>query len=161
MPTPAERRERIARIAALPDALAAAVASLSDAQLDARSGDDPWTVRQVTHHIADSHMNAFIRMKLMLTETHPTLRPYDQDAWVQLADTAAMPIDATLTLLRGLHARWVRLLESLADDDWARSAHHPESGTVTLDSMLETYAQHGDDHVAQIQRISKSSSEAA
>jgi hypothetical protein len=153
MATPAERKERIARIAALPDALAAFVAGLNDAQLDALGDDDPWTVRQVTHHVADSHMNAFIRMKLMLTEQHPTLRPYDQDAWALLPDTRTMPVDATLALLRGLHARWVRLLESLGDDDWSRGAYHPENGEVTLDGILATYAQHGEDHVAQIKRI--------
>jgi hypothetical protein len=153
MTTPSERRDRIARIAALPGALAAVVAELSDADLDARVAADPWTIRQVTHHIADSHMNAFIRMKLMLTEQHPTLKPYDQDAWAQLADTAAMPVDATLALLGGLHARWVRLLESLGEADWARGADHPENGEVTLEGMLVIYSDHGEEHVAQIGRI--------
>jgi hypothetical protein len=152
MTTSSERQERIARIAALPDALAAVVAGMSDAELDARVDADPWTIRQVTHHIADSHINAFIRMKLMLTEAHPTLKPYDQDAWAQLAD-AAMPVDATLALLRGLHARWVRLLESLGDAEWARGALHPENGEVTIDGMLVTYSDHGEEHVAQIGRI--------
>ena len=152
MTTSLERRERIARIAALPGALAAVVAGLSDADLDARVPADPWTIRQVTHHIADSHINAFIRMKLMLTEDHPTLKPYDQDAWARLAD-AAMPVDATLALLGGLHARWVRLLESLGDADWRRGALHPENGEVTLESMLVTYSDHGEEHVAQIGRI--------
>jgi len=153
MATSEERRDRIARIAALPDTLAAAVIGLNDAQLDARGGDDPWTVRQVTHHIADSHLNAFIRMKLMLTEPHPTLKPYDQDAWALLPDTLATPVDATLALLRGLHTRWVILFEALPDDAWARTAYHPENGIVTIDGMLESYAQHGEDHVAQIRRI--------
>jgi hypothetical protein len=152
MTTPEQRRGRIAMIAALPDALAALVARLDDSRLDAR-GDDPWTVRQITHHIADSHINAVIRMKLMLTEQHPTLRPYDQDAWVTLADTRAMPVAATLDLLRGLHTRWVTLLESLGDDDWSRGAYHPENGEVTLDDMLATYSQHGEDHIAQIRRL--------
>lgn len=153
MTTKEQRARDIARIAALPEALAAAVAGLSDAQLDQPADDDPWTVRQVVHHVADSHMNAFIRMKLMLTEQHPTLKPYDQDAWALLADTRSTPVDATLALLRGLHARWVGLLESLREADWARSAHHPENGTVTIDGMLRTYAQHGEDHVAQIRHI--------
>ena len=153
MPTPEQRRRLIASIAGLPDALAAAVATLDDSALDAHSADDAWTARQVTHHVADSHMNAFIRMKLMLTEAHPTLRPYDQDAWTELPDTAAMPVDASLALLRGLHARWVRLLESLDEQDWSRSGYHPENGEVTIDSMLETYAHHGEDHIAQIERI--------
>jgi hypothetical protein len=153
MATSEERRDRIARIAALPDTLAAAVMGLNDAQLDARGGDDPWTVRQVAHHIADSHLNAFIRMKLMLTEPHPTLKPYDQDAWALLPDTLATPVDATLALLRGLHTRWVVLFEALPDDAWARTAYHPENGIVTIDGMLKSYAQHGEDHVAQIWRI--------
>jgi hypothetical protein len=152
MSTPAERQERIARIAALPDALAAIVAALSDAELDARTDANPWTVRQVTHHIADSHLNAFIRLKLMLTEDHPTIKPYDQEAWAQLAD-AALPVGTTLALLRGLHARWVRLFESLGPDDWARTAYHPENGEVTVEWLLDTYARHGQDHLDQIQRI--------
>lgn len=153
MTTPNERQRLIASIAGLPDALATAIAGLSDAELDARADADPWTIRQVTHHVADSHMNAFIRMKLILTEPRPTLKPYDQDAWARLADTSAMPVEATLALLRGLHARWTRLLESLGEDEWERGGFHPENGDVTLASMLATYARHGDDHVEQIGRI--------
>ena len=153
MPTPQQRRQMIVRIAALPELLAAAVATLDDRALDAHGGGDPWTARQVTHHVADSHMNAFIRMKLILTEQHAALRPYDQDAWVTLPDTSSMPVEASLTLLRGLHARWVRLLEALGDDDWSKPGLHPENGEVTLDSMLDYYAQHGEDHIAQIRRI--------
>lgn len=152
MTTPEQRAERIAKIAALPDALAAVVAGLSDAELDAHSPADPWTIRQVTHHIADSHVNAFIRLKLMLTERHPTIKPYDQEAWARLAD-AALPVDATLILLRGLHARWVRLFESLGEGDWARTAYHPENGEITVDWLLDTYARHGEEHLEQIQRI--------
>ena len=153
MTTPDDRRGRIARIAALPQELAALVGNLSDEQLDARAPDDPWTARQVTHHVADSHINAFVRTKLILTEDHPTLKPYDQDAWAALADTQAMPVEVSLGLLRGLHARWVRIFESLGPSEWGRGALHPESGEVTIDSMLESYAQHGDDHLAQIRRI--------
>src|SRR3712207_5845487 len=119
MTTPDHRRERIAKIASLPDALAAVVGGLSEAELDARAPHDPWTVRQVTPHVADSHINAFIRMKLMLTGRHPTLKPYDPDAWAGLAD-AALPVDATLALLRGLHARWVALFEALDESGWAQ-----------------------------------------
>jgi hypothetical protein len=151
--TSAIRLARIARIAALPEELTTLVASLSDAQLDARAPDDPWTVRQVAHHIADSHANAFIRSKLILTEDRPTLKPYDQDTWVTLPDTRAMPVMASLALLRGLHARWVRIFESLDEADWGRAALHPELGEVTLDTILETYARHCDDHLAQIRRI--------
>ncbi|HWQ12738.1 MAG TPA: putative metal-dependent hydrolase [Roseiflexaceae bacterium] len=147
------RAARIARIAALPEELAALVGGLSDARLDTHAPDDPWTVRQVTHHMADSHANAFIRTKLILTEEHPTLKPYDQDAWAALPDTCAMPVGASLELLRGLHARWVRLFESLGPADWGRAALHPEIGEVTIDDILETYAHHCNDHLAQIRRI--------
>jgi hypothetical protein len=142
--TATDRAAQIARIAALPDELAAA--------LDARTPADPWTIRQIAHHVADSHMNALIRTKLILTEQHPTLRPYDQDAWATLAD-AAMPLDPTLGLLRGLHERWVRLFEMMKEEDWARGGFHPENGDVTLGDILESYAQHGTDHLAQIGRI--------
>jgi hypothetical protein len=152
MATSEQRRERIARIAALPEALAAVVNGLGDAELDARAAADPWTVRQVTHHIADSHVNAYIRMKLMLTEAHPTIKPYDQEAWAGLADSA-LPVDATLSLLRGLHARWIELFEALDESDWNRTAYHPENGDITLDWLLDTYARHGQEHLDQIQRI--------
>lgn len=147
------RRQRIDRIAALPEALAAAVAGLSEAQLDARSPEDIWNVRQVVHHLADSHMNAFIRTKLIVTEERPTLKPYDQDAWALLLDTQAMPCAASLDILRGLHLRWVKLFESLGEWDWSRVGLHPESGEVTIDSILRGYAQHGEDHLDQIVRI--------
>jgi hypothetical protein len=149
----AARHERIARIAALPESLAAAVSGLSEAQLDARSPEDIWNVRQVAHHLADSHMNAFIRTKLIVTEDRPTLKPYDQDAWALLPDTEAMPIEASLGILRGLHARWVKLFESLADGDWGRTGLHPENGEVTVDSILRGYADHGEEHLEQIARI--------
>lgn len=147
------RRARIARLASLPDELSALLGAVREAQLDAPIPDDPWTIRQVAHHIADSHMNAFIRTKLILTEQHPTLKPYDQDAWALLPDTAAMPVDASLAIVRGVHARWVRLFESLGDGDWGRGALHPEYGEVTLDGILETYARHSDEHLAQMRRI--------
>jgi hypothetical protein len=150
--TATDRAAQIARIAALPGELAAVLAGLDDAALDTRTAADPWTIRQVAHHIADSHMNALIRTKLILTEQHPTLRPYDQDAWATLPD-AAMPLDATLALLRGLHARWVALLGAIGEDDWARGGFHPENGDVTLGDILATYAAHGADHIAQIGRI--------
>lgn len=150
--TQTDRAAQIAAIAALPDELAATLAGLDEAALDARVAADPWTIRQITHHIADSHINALTRMKLVLTEDHPTVRPYDQDAWATLAD-AAMHVDATLLLLRGLHARWTTLLESLDDDAWERGGLHPENGEITLGSLLATYAQHGADHIAQIGRI--------
>ena len=155
MLTPAERPALIDTIRTFPSRLAQVVDTLSDAQLDRRTDIDSWTVQQLVHHLADSHMNAFIRMKLILTEQHPTLKPYNQDAWVVLADETATPISASLAILEGLHTRWATLLASLSEVDWSRSGLHPENGEVTLDSMLAVYAEHGDDHIAQIQRILK------
>lgn len=144
-----ERKERIARIRALPEAAASAIHRLSDQQLDTPYRDGGWTVRQVVHHLADSHLNAFVRMKLILTETHPTLKTYDQDEWAKLDDTA-LPVSHSLAILQGLHARWTRLLEQVPDSDWTRAAFHPENGEVTLEDILSTYARHGDNHVKQI-----------
>jgi hypothetical protein len=152
MTNDADRAALIARIAALPAELSAALAALTPEQFDARAAHDPWNIRQVVHHIADSHMNAFIRMKLMLTEDHPTLKPYNQDAWSLLAD-AELPIEVSLTLLQGLHARWAALFAGLKEADWARSGHHPEYGTVTVGGTLKSYVAHGDEHLEQIRRI--------
>lgn len=147
--TDAERRDLIGKIASLPDELEAAVAGLDDAQLDTPYRDGGWTIRQVVHHLADSHSNALIRMKLVLTEDHPTLKPYDQDRWALLAD-AALPLAPSLTLLRGLHERWHALLEKMPADAWSRAAHHPENGEMSLDDLLRVYAGHGRGHVGQI-----------
>ena len=153
MLTTTERPALIAAIRVLPDVLAGAVEDLTEAQLDQRSPADPWTIRQLVHHVADSHLNSFVRMKLLLTEDHPTIKPYDQDAWALLPDTVQAPIQASLALLRGLHARWTVLLDNMTGADWQRTAFHPEHGSISLDDMLVMYAAHGADHVAQIQRI--------
>lgn len=153
MATRVERQQCIAEIRYLPSLLAASVNDLIDAQLDQRSDVDPWTIRQIVHHLSDSHLNAFIRMKLMLTEDRPTLKPYNQDAWAALPDTTSAPIQAALAILEGLHVRWAVLLEHLGDDAWNRSGFHPENGVITLDDMLESYASHGAEHIAQIKRI--------
>lgn len=150
MLTQAQRKERIDRIGALPATLESAVAGMNEGQLDTPYRKGGWTVRQVVHHLADSHMNAFIRTKLILTEDHPTLKPYLQEKWAELPDTAHAPIGESLTILSGLHRRWLALLEQVRDDQWGRTAFHPESGEMTLESILETYARHGDNHVKQI-----------
>ncbi len=137
-------------IAALPDQIEAAVKGLSDAQLDTPYREGGWTVRQVVHHLADSHMNAFIRMKLLLTEDKPTLKPYNQDVWATQADVRAVPIASSLSILRGLHARWTLLLRQVPDAGWSRKGIHPERGEVTMQSMLQTYSGHGAKHVEQI-----------
>ena len=152
MLTPEQRGPLIAAIAALPAELAALTADLDAAALDQRTSADPWTIRQVVHHVADSHINSFVRTKLMLTEDVPALKPYDQDAWATLADTA-LPLAVSLAILDGLHQRWVRIFETLDADQWQRGAFHPERGTITLDDILTTYVEHGAEHLAQIRRI--------
>jgi hypothetical protein len=145
-----ERRRKIEQIRALPALLEQAVKGLSDVQLDTPYREGGWTARQVVHHVADSHMNAVIRMKLILTEDHPTVKPYDQDAWAGLPDSTGLPVDVSLQIIKGLHTRWMRLLESVGDGDWQKGGHHPESGTLTLDSILDIYSAHGERHVGQI-----------
>ena len=157
MPSRAEGREReewIGEIAALPKAMRAAVAKLSPEQLDTPYRPGGWTVRQVVHHVPDSHMNAFTRFKLALTEETPTIKPYDEAAWAELGDVAATPIESSLTLLDALHARWVHLLRSMRDDQWQRGFRHPEQGRVfSLDQALALYAWHSRHHVAHVTRL--------
>jgi hypothetical protein len=144
-----ERNNKISTIKRLPRDVEAAMSGLTDTQLDTPYREGGWTVRQVVHHLADSHANAFIRMKLILTEDHPTIKPYDQNRWALLIDST-LPIASSLAILRGLHERWGRLLESLPDSAWSRTGFHPENGDVTLESMLNTYAGHGTKHVGHI-----------
>jgi uncharacterized damage-inducible protein DinB len=150
MPPTPDRAARIQRIRQLPALAREAVRGLDAAQLDTPYGPGKWTVRQVVHHLADSHLNAFVRTKLILTEDHPTLKPYDQDAWAGTADGARSDVATSLALLHGLHARWADLLAGLPEEAWARGAHHPESGEVTLDAILRMYADHGEHHLGQI-----------
>jgi hypothetical protein len=145
-----ERRRKIGKIRDLPSLLEDAVKGLNDAQLDTPYRQGGWTVRQVVHHVADSHMNAVIRMKLILTEEKPALKPYDQDKWAVLSDTTNVPVGISLGILRGLHDRWFRLLENVKEADWGRAGYHPERGDVTLESVLNTYAEHGEKHVGHI-----------
>jgi len=144
------RAAHIAAIRALPDQARAAVAGLTPAQLDTPYREGGWTVRQVIHHLADAHMNALIRMKLVLTEEHPTLKPWDQDTWALLADSQDAPVEASLATLDGVHARMVCVLEAAPPEAWTRRAFHPENGEQTLDSLVQTYSGHGPHHVKQI-----------
>jgi uncharacterized damage-inducible protein DinB len=153
LPDADERTGLIARISALPGRARAAVAGLGDAELDMPYREGGWTPRQIVHHMADSHMNAFTRVKLGMTEEHPTIRPYDQAAWSELPDTLQVPVEASLGLLDGLHERWVRLLASMDDADHARPVMHPEVGDVTLGYFLRLYAWHGDHHTTQIEQL--------
>lgn len=148
--TPGERDAAIEQIDWAPAALRRAVVGLSPARLDTPYRDGGWTVRQLVHHVADSHMNAYVRFKLGLTEERPTIRPYDQDRWVATAEVAAVPVEVSLALLTALHARWVALLRSMSAADFARVIVHPERGTPTLDQTLALYAWHGRHHAAHI-----------
>ena len=147
------RRASIREIADAPRALRAAAAGLTDAQLETPYRPEGWTVRQVIHHVPDSHMNAYVRFKLALTEDRPVIKPYDEAAWAQVADTARTPVEVSLTLLDALHHRWVVLLESLEATDYARELVHPQHGPVTLDWMLQLYAWHGRHHAAHVSEL--------
>lgn len=140
----------IEQIAAAPANLRTAVAGLSEKQLDTPYRDGGWTVRQVVHHIPDSHLNAYTRFKLGVTETEPTIKPYNEALWAQLADTRKTPIEVSLNLLEALHLRWVTLLKSLKGEDFNRTVRHPENGIFTLERLLALYAWHGRHHTAHI-----------
>lgn len=147
--TDAQRRDFINTIAETPAKLQSAVAGLNDQQLDTPYRPNGWSVRQVVHHLADSHFNSFTRFKLALTEQEPTIKPYDEKSWAELPDSKT-PIELSLPLLDGLHKRWIVLLNSLTPADWQRTFRHPERGTMTLSDNLQLYAWHGRHHVAHI-----------
>jgi len=147
--TPGIRAAQIQTLRLLPERLRAAVAGLNDAQLDTPYREGGWTVRQVVHHLVDSHVNGYIRFKLALTEDWPTIKPYDQAAWAELADSQ-LPIDVSLTLIETLHARWVALLASLSDEDFQKGYLHPEDGRVNLATALAIYEWHSRHHTAHI-----------
>ena len=140
----------IDEIAGCAPAMRAAVAGLDETQLNTPYREGGWTVRQVVHHVPDSHMNSYVRFKLALTEDKPTIRPYDEAAWAELPDSRSTPIATSLTLLETLHDRWVGLLRSMSDADFARRIIHPERGELTLDALVTMYAWHSRHHVAHI-----------
>ncbi|MGD1080738.1 MAG: YfiT family bacillithiol transferase [Candidatus Sulfotelmatobacter sp.] len=145
-----QKRAFLDDIAQTPANLRAAVKGLSEAQLDAPYRPGGWTVRQVVHHVPDSHLNSYVRFKLALTEDEPTIKPYAEDRWAELADTKTTPVEVSLTMLESLHDRWLRLLRSLTPEDWKRTFRHPELGAMTLEKTLALYAWHGRHHVAHI-----------
>ena len=138
-----------------PAKMRAAVKGLSDKQLDTPYRPGGWTVRQVVHHVPDSHLNAYIRFKLALTEDVPTIKTYDEHSWAKLEDSKSTPIETSLTLLESLHTRMTVLLRSLTSADFARQFNHPERGPMTIDSLLALYAWHGPHHVAHITGLRK------
>ncbi len=138
----------------LPQYLEYSILNLDAAQLETRYRPGGWTVQQVVHHVPDSHMNAYIRFKLALTEENPTIKPYDEAAWAGLSDSQNIPVNVSLTLLHALHARWYEVLKNMRESDWERTLVHPEHGkTFTLWHMFKMYAWHGKHHVAHINSL--------
>ena len=154
-PITAESRAAAIRdIAALPDTLRAALAGLDDAQLDTPYRPDGWTVRQVVHHLADSHLNAYTRVKLALTEDNPTIKPYLEKEWAELFDSRTLSVAPSLGIIDGVHQRWVAVLGRLADDDFARTVVHPEHGRMlSIDFRTALYAWHSLHHVAHVTEL--------
>jgi uncharacterized damage-inducible protein DinB len=147
----------IEEIAAFPKQLSDEVSTLTEEQLDATYRPGGWSIRQVVHHCADSHMNSFIRIKLALTEDTPTIKPYDEGKWAELSDSSSMPIQASLDLLQGLHARWVVLLYLTDKVDFQREFFHPEQNrNIRINEIIGFYAWHGKHHLAHI-RMAKNS----
>jgi hypothetical protein len=154
-PTAEQRATLIADIEQAPAALRAAVRGLDQQQLDTPYRDGGWTVRQVVHHVPESHMNAYIRFKLALTEDQPTIKPYEQQLWAELPDVKSTPIEVSLALMDSLHDRFVRVLRLMKEQDWKRSFRHPELGIVPLEKNLALYSWHGRHHVAHITELKK------
>lgn len=148
-----KRNACISDIRAVPALLRRAVEGLPDDLLDTPYREGGWTVRQLVHHVADSHLNAYQRFRLALTEDEPTIRPYDEKGWAELPDARTAAPEVSLSLLEALHARWVALLETLESADFARTLVHPENGVLTLDRMLQLYAWHGRHHVAHVREF--------
>jgi len=149
-----QRRLWIQQIAALPGELAEAIRGLDAQQLDTPYREGGWTVRQVVHHVGDSHMNSLMRFKLALTEDRPSIKPYEEQLWAELADSRDLPVEPSLALISALHVRWIALLESMTDEQFAREFFHPGSGAnVRLDRCLGLYAWHGRHHTAHIERL--------
>jgi hypothetical protein len=150
---PGLRAAHIEVLRLLPECLGHAVDSLNDGQLDTPYRDGGWTVRQVIHHVADSHANAYVRMKLALTEDWPTIKPYEEAAWANLADARSLPVAVSLDLIAALHIRWVTLLESLSGEDFHRGYVHPEGGRQDLAQVLALYDWHSRHHTAHITNL--------
>jgi uncharacterized damage-inducible protein DinB len=144
------RTRAIEIVTATPGRLRDAIRGLTEAQLDTPYRPEGWTVRQVAHHVPDSHLNAYVRFKLALTENEPTIKPYEENLWAELADVKAVPVETSLTLLEAVHERWVAILRAMTPADFERRLVHPESGVQRLDQVLALYAWHGPHHIAQI-----------
>ena len=150
---PADLSRYIREIERLPDEMRHAVAGLSEEQLETPYRHGGWTLRQVAHHVPDSHMNSYVRMRLALTEDEPTIRPYFEDRWATLPDSLRAPVGVSLDLLEALHERWAFMLRETSPEQWLRTFRHPERGTLTLQANLALYAWHGPHHIAHITRL--------
>jgi len=151
--TPAARRDAIDLVAQCPANLRAVVTGLDEAQLETSYRPDGWSVRQLVHHVPDSHANAYIRFKLALTEDTPTIKTYDEAAWARLPDSQTTPVETSLVMLEVIHDRWIRLLQAMSATDFERTLNHPENGIMSLDQMLAMYAWHSRHHVAHIRNL--------
>lgn len=154
-PTTEERSALIADIERTPSALRAAVQGLTPQQIETPYRDGGWTVKQVVHHVPDSHINAYIRFKLALTEDEPTIKPYEEARWAELEDSRSTPLEVSLSLMDSVHDRWLRVLRSIRPEEWKRTFRHPEIGVLTLEQALVIYGWHGKHHVAHITELRK------
>jgi len=148
--TPAKRRHWLQQMAEAPEALTAALSGLDDGQLGTPYREGGWTPRQVVHHLADAHLNGFVRFKLALTEDEPAIKTYEEDLWAETADGRDAPVDLSLRLLEALHRRWLILLDSLSEPQFESVFLHPQRGRMTVDSAIQLYAWHGVHHTAHI-----------
>jgi hypothetical protein len=149
-------REWLLDIQTLPQQIEYAITNLDEFQLETPYRDGGWTVKQLVHHVADSHMNAYIRFKLGLTEDTPTIKPYDEAAWAEMSDTKNLPVNLSVTILYAVHRRWLEILENISTDEWDRKVIHPEHNKeMTLWVLLGMYAWHSRHHVAHITNLRK------
>jgi uncharacterized damage-inducible protein DinB len=151
--TPELRKKFIQTIEELPVIFREAIENLTDEQLDTPYRPEGWTVRQLVHHVADSHMNSFCRFKLGMTEETPTIKPYEEALWAEMEDSKNAPVDLSLNVIDGVHARWTMLLKSMSDTDFERQINHPERGTMSLNSLLALYDWHSKHHTAHVTRL--------
>ena len=148
--TAEQKQECLNNIEQTPARLRTALSGLSDQQLNTPYRDGGWTLRQLAHHVPDSHMNSYVRFRLALTENEPVIKPYDEKRWAELSDARTAPIEVSLALLEALHARWAPWLSTLSEADWNRSFRHPELGPISLKNNAALYAWHGRHHIAHI-----------
>ena len=150
--SPEERRPLIEKIRSFPVELKNILASIADEYLTVRPRPGEWTIAQVVHHLADAHMNAYIRFKLVLVEDYPTFKPYEQVDWAETPEAVSINVQDSVSILQGLHNRWAMLMESLTPEQWERKGLHPDLGEISLEGLLEGYARHSQNHMQQIEQ---------